>query len=57
MRFHPRIDGVARNVQKVQVFVILADRGYDDAAIEKILGGNVLRVWEQVEDARRKRKF
>ena len=33
----------------------LIDRGYDDTDIEKILGGNALRVWEGVEDARRKR--
>ena len=35
----------------------LIARGYDEAAIEKILGGNALRVWEAVEDARRKRKW
>lgn len=35
----------------------LIERGYDDAAIEKILGGNALRVWEAVEKARRKRRW
>ncbi len=33
----------------------LIDRGYDEAAIEKILGGNALRVWEAVEAARKRR--
>jgi membrane dipeptidase len=33
----------------------LIDRGYDEAAIEKILGGNMLRVWEAVEEARKRR--
>ena len=33
----------------------LIDRGYDEDAIEKILGLNALRVWEEVEDARRRR--
>ena len=35
----------------------LIDRGYDMEAVEKILGGNALRVWEAVEDARRRRRF
>ena len=35
----------------------LIGRGYDEVAIEKILGGNALRVWEEVEDARKKRKW
>ncbi len=35
----------------------LLDRGYDEAAVEKILGGNALRVWEEVEDTRKKRKW
>lgn len=35
----------------------LIGRGYDDASIEKILGANALRVWEEVEDARRKRRL
>jgi len=34
----------------------LIDRGYDDAAIEKILGLNALRVWEDVEAARKRRR-
>jgi membrane dipeptidase len=33
----------------------LIDRGYDEAAIEKILGGNMLRVWDAVEEARKRR--
>lgn len=33
----------------------LIDRGYDMAAVEKILGGNALRVWEEAEKARKKR--
>ncbi len=33
----------------------LIDRGYDMTALEKILGGNALRVWEEVEKARRGR--
>ncbi|NOX83900.1 MAG: membrane dipeptidase [Alphaproteobacteria bacterium] len=33
----------------------LIDRGYDEAAIEKILGSNAMRVWEAVEDARKRR--
>ncbi len=33
----------------------LIDRGYDEAAIEKILGGNALRVWEAAEKARKRR--
>lgn len=33
----------------------LIDRGYNLSAVEKILGGNALRVWEEVEDARRRR--
>lgn len=35
----------------------LIERGYDDRAIEKILGANALRVWEEVEKARKKRRF
>jgi membrane dipeptidase len=27
----------------------LLDRGYSDDDIEKILGGNLLRVWSEVE--------
>ena len=33
----------------------LIDRGYDDAAIEKVLGLNALRVWEAVEDGKKRR--
>lgn len=35
----------------------LIDRGYDDEAIGKILGENALRVWGEIEKARRKRKW
>ena len=35
----------------------LLARDYDEAAIEKILGANALRVWEEVEAARKKRKW
>ncbi len=35
----------------------LLDRGYDEEAIEKILGLNALRVWEAVEDAKKRRKW
>ncbi len=35
----------------------LLARGYDETAIEKILGANALRVWEEVEQARKKRKW
>ncbi|MEM9496084.1 MAG: dipeptidase [Pseudomonadota bacterium] len=35
----------------------LIARGYDDEAIGKILGGNALRVWEEVEDARQRRRW
>ena len=33
----------------------LLDRGYDEESIEKILGLNALRVWEEVEDAKKRR--
>ena len=35
----------------------LIGRGYDDEGIKKILGENALRVWQEVEDGRRKRKW
>ncbi|WP_425409763.1 dipeptidase [Hyphococcus sp.] len=35
----------------------LLARGYDETGIEKILGANALRVWEEVESARKKRKW
>jgi membrane dipeptidase len=34
---------------------VLLDRGYGDEAIEKICSGNVLRVWQAVEDFARSR--
>lgn len=33
----------------------LLDRGYDEEAIEKILGLNALRVWETVEDEKKRK--
>lgn len=58
-------DGVGPSLptglKDVSTFPVLIDgllaRGYDEAAIEKILGLNALRVWEAVENARRKRKW
>ena len=58
-------DGVGPSLpvglKDVSTFPVLIDgllaRGYDEAAIEKILGLNALRVWEAVEKGRRKRKF
>lgn len=54
-------DSLPTGLKDVRSFPVLVDglleRGYDEAAIEKILGGNSLRVWEDVEKARRKRKF
>lgn len=54
-------DSLPVNLKNASSFPVLIDgliaRGYDDAAIEKILGGNALRVWEAVEDARKRRKW
>jgi membrane dipeptidase len=54
-------DSLPVELKDASSFPVLIDgllaRGYDEAAIEKILGGNALRVWEAVEDARRKRKW
>lgn len=53
-------DSLPEGLKDVSTFPVLIDgliaRGYDEAAIEKILGGNALRVWEEVEDARKRRK-
>ncbi|WDI30185.1 dipeptidase [Hyphococcus flavus] len=54
-------DSLPTRLKDASSFPVLIDgliaRGYDDEAIEKILGGNALRVWEEVEDAKRKRKW
>lgn len=54
-------DTLPVGLKDVSTFPVLIDglitRGYDEAAIEKILGANALRVWEEVEKARRKRKL
>ena len=54
-------DSLPTGLKDASSFPALIDgliaRGYDDAAIEKILGGNALRVWEAVEDARKRRKW
>lgn len=54
-------DSLPTGLKDVTSFPVLVDglleRDYDEAAIEKILGGNALRVWEEVEKGRRKRNF
>ena len=54
-------DSLPEGLKDVSTYPVLIqgliDRGYDDAAIEKILGGNALRVWEEVEKARQRRWF
>ena len=54
-------DSLPIGLKDVSTFPVLIDgliaRGYDDGDIEKILGLNALRVWEEVEDARKKRKW
>ncbi len=54
-------DSLPTGLKDPSSFPILIDgliaRGYDDDAIEKILGLNALRVWEAVEDARKRRKW
>ena len=54
-------DTLPINLKDVSTFPVLIDgllaRGYDEAAVEKILGGNALRVWEDVDKARKKRKW
>lgn len=54
-------DSLPVELKDASSFPVLIDgllaRGYDEAEIEKILGGNALRVWEAVEKARKKRKF
>lgn len=55
-------DALPVGLKDVSTYPVLIDgllaRGYDEASIEKILGGNALRLWEDVEKARnKKRKF
>ena len=54
-------DSLPEGLKDASTFPALAqglmDRDYSLEAIEKILGGNALRVWEDVEKARKKRKF
>ena len=49
-------DSLPEGLKDVSSYPVLIDglllRGYDETAIEKILGLNALRVWEEVEDAR-----
>lgn len=54
-------DSLPEGLKNASSYPILAqgliDRGYDMADVEKILGTNALRVWEEVEKARSKRRF
>jgi len=54
-------DSLPTDLKDVSSYPVLIDgliaRGYSDEDIGKILGLNALRVWEDVEDARRKRKW
>jgi membrane dipeptidase len=54
-------DSLPIDLKDVSSFPILIDgllaRGYDEPSIEKILGANALRMWEDVEKARKKRRF
>ncbi len=54
-------DSLPTDLKDVSSYPVLIDgliaRGYSEEDISKILGGNALRVWEEVEDARRKRKW
>ncbi|MEZ5892941.1 MAG: dipeptidase [Parvularculaceae bacterium] len=54
-------DSLPVDLKDVSSYPLVVDgllaRGYDETAIEKILGGNALRVWEEVEKARKKRKW
>lgn len=43
-------EGLRDVSQYPNLFRVLLERGHDRAAIEKIAGGNVLRVWQAVED-------
>ena len=46
------IDGYQDASDALNVTLGLIKRGYSDAAIEKIWGGNFMRVWQQAERAR-----
>lgn len=54
-------DSLPVGLKDVSTFPTLIDglieRGYDDDAIRKILGENALRVWSEVEDQKRRRRF
>ncbi len=54
-------DTLPVDLKDVASYPVLIDgllaRGYDEASIEKILGANALRVWEEVEKARKNRRF
>ncbi|WP_428410260.1 dipeptidase [Hyphococcus sp.] len=54
-------DSLPVDLKDVSSYPVLIDgllaRDYDETAIEKILGANALRVWEEVEQARKKRKW
>ena len=43
------VEGFADAGDALNVTVALVERGYDEAAIEKIWGGNFLRVWREAE--------
>jgi len=53
-------DALPVGLKDVSTYPVIVDgllgRGYDEAAIEKILGANALRVWEDVEKARDKKR-
>lgn len=54
-------DTLPENLKDAATYPALAqglfDRGYSADDVEKILGGNALRVWEEVEKARKRRKW
>lgn len=53
-------DTLPVGLKDVSTYPVIVDgllaRGYDEAGIEKILGANALRVWEEVERARNKKR-
>lgn len=53
-------DTLPVGLKDVSTYPVIVDgllaRGYDEAGIEKILGANALRVWEEVEQARNKKR-
>ena len=46
------IDGYQDASDALNVTLGLIERGYSDAAIEKIWGGNFMRIWQQAEQSR-----